>query len=93
MNVCSGDDEFSLFLRKAFIKGAGYSDDALNRPIIGIIDTSSRESHNTKSYTQFDMQLDETERLPTGYGTGKRSINPLISPRHRHSWISRSPSE
>ncbi|KZT37193.1 dihydroxy-acid dehydratase IlvD [Sistotremastrum suecicum HHB10207 ss-3] len=36
-----GDDEFSLFLRKAFIKGAGYSDDALDRPIIGIIDTSS----------------------------------------------------
>lgn len=37
----SGDDEFSLFLRKAFIKGAGYSDDALDRPIVGIIDTSS----------------------------------------------------
>ncbi|KAI5120715.1 hypothetical protein M0805_007676 [Coniferiporia weirii] len=36
-----GDDAFSLFLRKAFIKGAGYSDDALDRPIIGIIDTSS----------------------------------------------------
>ena len=30
-----------MFLRKAFIKGAGYSDDALDRPIIGIIDTSS----------------------------------------------------
>ncbi len=39
--IFSGDDEFSLFLRKAFIKGAGYSDDALDRPIIGIIDTSS----------------------------------------------------
>jgi dihydroxy-acid dehydratase len=37
----SGDDEFSLFLRKAFIKGAGYSDDALDRPIVGIVDTSS----------------------------------------------------
>ncbi|KAL5504385.1 hypothetical protein ACEPAH_8459 [Sanghuangporus vaninii] len=36
-----GDDEFSLFLRKAFIKGAGYNDDALARPIIGLIDTSS----------------------------------------------------
>ncbi|EJD07087.1 dihydroxy-acid and 6-phosphogluconate dehydratase [Fomitiporia mediterranea MF3/22] len=36
-----GDDEFSLFLRKAFIKGAGYTDDALERPIIGLIDTSS----------------------------------------------------
>jgi len=36
-----GDREFSLFLRKAFIKGAGYSDDALERPIIGIADTGS----------------------------------------------------
>ncbi|KZV88837.1 dihydroxy-acid dehydratase [Exidia glandulosa HHB12029] len=36
-----GDDEFSLFLRKAFIKGAGYTDDALDRSIIGIVDTSS----------------------------------------------------
>ncbi|TKW64880.1 MAG: dihydroxy-acid dehydratase [Paracoccus denitrificans] len=36
-----GDAEFSLFLRKAFIKGMGYSDDALDRPIIGIADTSS----------------------------------------------------
>ncbi|WP_299360458.1 IlvD/Edd family dehydratase [uncultured Paracoccus sp.] len=36
-----GDSEFSLFLRKAFIKGMGYSDDALDRPIIGIADTSS----------------------------------------------------
>jgi dihydroxy-acid dehydratase len=37
----SGDPDFSLFLRKAFIKGAGYSDEALDRPIVGIIDTSS----------------------------------------------------
>ncbi|KAF8574588.1 dehydratase family protein 2 [Ramaria rubella] len=36
-----GDDEFALFLRKAFIKGAGYTDDALERPIVGIVDTSS----------------------------------------------------
>ena len=27
-----GDTGFSLFLRKAFIKGAGYTDDALDRP-------------------------------------------------------------
>jgi hypothetical protein len=32
---------FSLFLRKAFIKGAGYTDDALDRPVIGIADTGS----------------------------------------------------
>ena len=36
-----GDSGFSLFLRKAFIKGAGYTDDALNRCIIGIADTGS----------------------------------------------------
>jgi dihydroxy-acid dehydratase len=36
-----GDREFSLFLRKAFIKGAGYSDSALERPVIGIADTGS----------------------------------------------------
>lgn len=36
-----GDTEFSLFLRKAFIKGAGYSDDALDRPIVGITNTGS----------------------------------------------------
>lgn len=36
-----GDTEFSLFLRKAFIKGAGYTSEALKRPVIGIIDTGS----------------------------------------------------
>ena len=36
-----GDDGFSLFLRRAFIKAMGYSDDALSRPIVGIIDTGS----------------------------------------------------
>jgi dihydroxy-acid dehydratase len=36
-----GDAGFSLFLRKAFIKAKGYSDDALDRPIVGITDTYS----------------------------------------------------
>ena len=36
-----GDADFSLFLRKAFIKGAGYTDNALNRPVIGIANTAS----------------------------------------------------
>ncbi len=36
-----GDAGFSLFLRKAFIKAMGYSDDALDRPIIGIANTFS----------------------------------------------------
>ena len=36
-----GDPGFSLFLRKAFIKAMGYSDDALTRPIVGITNTYS----------------------------------------------------
>lgn len=36
-----GDPGFSLFLRKAFIKAMGYSDDALERPIVGITNTYS----------------------------------------------------
>lgn len=36
-----GDAGFSLFLRKAFIKAMGYSDTALDRPIIGITNTFS----------------------------------------------------
>nr|WP_300309125.1 IlvD/Edd family dehydratase [Halomonas sp.] len=36
-----GDAAFSLFLRKAFIKGMGYTDDALSRPVIGIANTYS----------------------------------------------------
>ncbi len=36
-----GDAGFSLFLRKAFIMAAGYSDEALDRPIIGVTNTGS----------------------------------------------------
>jgi len=36
-----GDAEFSLFLRKAFVKAMGLSDDALARPIVGIANTFS----------------------------------------------------
>ena len=36
-----GDRGFSLFLRKAFIKGAGYTDQALDKPVIGITNTGS----------------------------------------------------
>jgi len=36
-----GDAGFSLFLRKAFIKAGGYSDDALDRSIVGITNTFS----------------------------------------------------
>jgi dihydroxy-acid dehydratase len=36
-----GDDEFSLFLRRGFLKAAGHDDDALARPIVGILSTAS----------------------------------------------------
>jgi dihydroxy-acid dehydratase len=36
-----GDEAFSLFHRKAFIKALGYSDDALDRPIVGVTNTAS----------------------------------------------------
>ncbi len=36
-----GDAEFSLFLRKAFVKGAGYNSAALDRPVVGVVDTGS----------------------------------------------------
>lgn len=36
-----GDQHFSLFLRKAFIKALGFSSDALSRSIVGITNTYS----------------------------------------------------
>lgn len=36
-----GDAHFSLFIRKVFIKALGYGEDALSRPLIGIINTAS----------------------------------------------------
>jgi dihydroxy-acid dehydratase len=36
-----GDPDFSLFLRKAFIKAMGLSDDALSRPVVGVANTFS----------------------------------------------------
>ncbi len=39
--VSYGDEEFALFLRTAFIKGAGYTDDALDRPVVGVVNTGS----------------------------------------------------
>ena len=36
-----GDEAFSLYLRKAFIKSMGLSDDALDRPVIAIANTYS----------------------------------------------------
>ena len=39
-----GDDAFSLYVRKAFIKAMGYTDDALERPMIGIANIGLEDS-------------------------------------------------
>ena len=36
-----GDREFALYLRRSFAKAMGYSDDALGKPIVGILNTYS----------------------------------------------------
>lgn len=36
-----GDAHFSLFLRKVFIKALGYTEDALSRTIVGVVNTYS----------------------------------------------------
>src|SRR5689334_20890788 len=36
-----GDEDFAFFLRRGFLKGAGYTDDALDRPIVGVLSTAS----------------------------------------------------
>lgn len=36
-----GDSDFSVYLRRSFAKSMGYSDEALDKPIIGIVNTAS----------------------------------------------------
>ena len=36
-----GDEGFALFLRRGFLKAAGYTDEALDRPVVGILSTAS----------------------------------------------------
>src|SRR5215468_7183871 len=36
-----GDEDFALFLRRGFLKGSGFTDDALERPIVGVLSTAS----------------------------------------------------
>ena len=47
-----GDPEFSRFLRRAFLASAGYDSEDLNRPVVGIADTSS-------GYTTCHRQMPE----------------------------------
>ena len=43
-----GDADFSLYLRKAFIKAMGYTEDSLGRPAIGIANTFFKRSKPIK---------------------------------------------
>ena len=54
-----GDEEFSLFLRKAFIKGAGYTDDVLALPIVGIINTWSDLN---QCHAHFKQRVEDVKR-------------------------------
>ena len=52
-----GDAHFSLFLRKVFIKALGYGEDALSRPIIGIINTYSGFNPCTSALSKTQHKL------------------------------------
>jgi dihydroxy-acid dehydratase len=60
-----GDAGFSVFLRKAFIKAMGYTDDALTRPIVGITNTYS--GYNACHRTVPDL-IDAIKRGVTAAG-------------------------
>jgi hypothetical protein len=54
--TCYGESGSSLFLRNAFIKGTSYTDNALDRPVTGIVSTGSAYS----AYHCNAPQLSET---------------------------------
>ena len=61
-----GDKGFSLFLRKAFIKGAGYTNSALDRPVIGIINTGSAYNPCHGNMPQLIEAVKRCEMLEVG---------------------------
>jgi hypothetical protein len=58
-----GDPHFSLFLRKVFIKALGYGEDALSRPIIGIINTHSGFNPCTSSQLTYETSVQHLARI------------------------------
>jgi dihydroxy-acid dehydratase len=77
-----GDEGFSLFLRKAFIKAMGYSDDALDRPIVGIADTGSdyNPCHGNAP------QLIEAAKRGVMLAGGLPMVFPMISLHESFAW-------
>ena len=61
-----GDEEFALFLRRGFLKGAGYTDEALERPIIGVLSTASDFNPCHKTAPQIADAVSRGVRLAGG---------------------------
>ena len=70
-----GDEEFALFLRRGFLKAAGFTDDALERPIVGVLSTASdfNPCHATAPAVSSD-------RVRIAEATGR--VKPRVSARH-----------
>src|SRR5437868_13382457 len=71
-----GDDEFSLFLRRGFLKAAGHDDEALARPIVGVLSTASdfNPCHGTAA------QLAEAVKEGVLAAGGLGFVFPTVSP-------------
>ena len=52
-----GDEDFAFFLRRGFLKGAGFTDDALDLPIVGILSTASDFNPCHKTAPQEQREL------------------------------------
>jgi dihydroxyacid dehydratase/phosphogluconate dehydratase len=76
-----GDAHFSLFLRKVFIKALGYSEDALSRPIIGIINTASGFNPCHGNVPQLMSKLPSEESI-------SMAVLPLTFPRLVYTRVS-----
>ncbi len=70
-----GDTEFSRYMRRAFLASAGYDGEDLNRPIIGIADTSS---DYTTCHRDMPAMVESVKRGVTQAG-GLALVFPTIS--------------
>jgi len=61
-----GDEEFALFLRRGFLKGAGFTDEALERPIVGVLSTASDFNPCHKTAPQVAEAVSRGVRLAGG---------------------------
>src|ERR1043165_5437696 len=79
------DEEFALFLRRGFLKGAGFTDEALDRPIVGILSTASDFNPCHKTAPQVTEATSPAGRRPAALP----SLFPTLS---RHKPFSFPPS-